>query len=263
MSLSQLPILCQAQLVTGAWTGPAPASSRRGTSERIMRSFSQSGSSRASSDVSTRKAVGRGCFSGNQMPNRAWNSSSPASGKTAGEQGCPGCQQQPLLPRKRLGVARPRPSFGEVLPSRASCPFGALHSGTTHGPQQGWIPSPLFRRPRGREGGQPAAVSSKSHGQDLGLAGKPPAWGSRTEHDPPLGSSGNDLPHLTLLPAHRALQPPGLPPPHSQPLTAGGAERQKDDHGVNHKDVHGGRLPTAPAQEHLVLGLGLQGKGPG
>lgn len=48
-----------------------------------MRSFSQSGSSSASSDVSTRKAVGRGFFSGNQMSSRAWNSSSPA-GETTG-----------------------------------------------------------------------------------------------------------------------------------------------------------------------------------
>lgn len=51
-----------------------------------MRSFSQSGSSSASSDVSTRKAVGRGFFSGNQMSSRAWNSSSPAAGGTQGQQ---------------------------------------------------------------------------------------------------------------------------------------------------------------------------------
>lgn len=61
-----------------------PASTSRGTSERIMRSFSQSGSSSASSDVSTRKAVGSGFFSGNQMSSRAWNSPSPASGETTG-----------------------------------------------------------------------------------------------------------------------------------------------------------------------------------
>lgn len=49
-----------------------------------MRSFSQSGSSRASSEVSTRKAVGRGFFSGNQMSSRAWNSPSSAWGEMMG-----------------------------------------------------------------------------------------------------------------------------------------------------------------------------------
>lgn len=61
-----------------------PASTSRGTSERIIRSFSQSGSSSASSDVSTRNAVGSGFFSGNQMSSSAWNSLSPASRETAG-----------------------------------------------------------------------------------------------------------------------------------------------------------------------------------
>lgn len=63
-----------------------------------MRNFSQSGSSSASSDVSTKKAVGRGFFSGNQMSSSAWNSPSPASGETTGQ--APGPPQRGL-PRPR------------------------------------------------------------------------------------------------------------------------------------------------------------------
>lgn len=73
-----------------------------------MRSFSQSGSSSASSDVSTRKAVGRGFFSGNQMSSRAWNSSSPAAGEQQGQ------QQTQLNPRSRPRA--PRPGRGAGLP---------------------------------------------------------------------------------------------------------------------------------------------------
>lgn len=47
-----------------------PASTNRETSDRIILSFSQSGSRRASSDVSTKKAVGRGFLSGNQISKR-------------------------------------------------------------------------------------------------------------------------------------------------------------------------------------------------
>lgn len=61
-----------------------PASTSRGTSERIIRSFSQSGSNSASSDVSTRKAVGSGFFSGNQMSSNSLNSPSPALGRMQG-----------------------------------------------------------------------------------------------------------------------------------------------------------------------------------
>lgn len=43
-------------------------------------------------------------------------------------------------------------------------------------------------------------------------------------------------------------------------LTTGRPQRQQDDHGVDHQDVHGGRLPTGPAKENLVLGLRLQGE---
>lgn len=43
-------------------------------------------------------------------------------------------------------------------------------------------------------------------------------------------------------------------------LTTGRPERQKDDHGVDHQDVHGGRLPAGPAKEDLVLGLRLRGR---
>lgn len=48
-----------------------PASTSRETSDLIILSFNQSGSSRASSEVSTRKAVGSGFLSGNQMSRRA------------------------------------------------------------------------------------------------------------------------------------------------------------------------------------------------
>lgn len=41
-------------------------------------------------------------------------------------------------------------------------------------------------------------------------------------------------------------------------LTTGRPQRQEDDHGVHHQDVHRGCLPAAPAKEHLVLGLRLQ-----
>ena len=40
--------------------------------------------------------------------------------------------------------------------------------------------------------------------------------------------------------------------------TFGWSQGQQDDHGVDHQDVHGGGLPCSPAQEHLVLGLGLE-----
>lgn len=48
-----------------------PASTSRETSDLIILSFNQSGSRRASSEVSTRKAVGRGFLSGNQMSKSA------------------------------------------------------------------------------------------------------------------------------------------------------------------------------------------------
>lgn len=54
--------------------------------------------------------------------------------------------------------------------------------------------------------------------------------------------------------------PPGTKLPSQCPwrLTSRRAQRQQDDHGVDHKDVHGGRLPAAPAQEDLVLRLRLR-----
>ncbi len=48
-----------------------PASTNRETSDRIILNFSQSGNRRASSDVSTRNAVGRGFLSGNQISSSA------------------------------------------------------------------------------------------------------------------------------------------------------------------------------------------------
>ena len=42
------------------------------------------------------------------------------------------------------------------------------------------------------------------------------------------------------------------------PPTFGWSQGQQDHHGVDHQDVHGGGLPGSPAQEHLVLGLGLE-----
>lgn len=38
-------------------------------------------------------------------------------------------------------------------------------------------------------------------------------------------------------------------------LTTGRPQGQEDDHGMDHQDVHGGRLPTGPAKEDLVLRL--------
>jgi len=50
-----------------------PASTNRITDERIILSFSQSGSSRASSDVSIRNADGGFPFSGNQASSKSLN----------------------------------------------------------------------------------------------------------------------------------------------------------------------------------------------
>ena len=61
------------------------ASTRLLTLERIMRSFNQSGSSKASSEVSTRYAEGGALFSGNQAPRRMLKSLSTEGKKTGKE----------------------------------------------------------------------------------------------------------------------------------------------------------------------------------
>jgi hypothetical protein len=61
-------------------------------------------------------------------------------------------------------------------------------------------------------------------------------------------------PHTSCLPESREKDPKTDLWTWS-PLTSGRAQRQQDDHGVDYKNVHGGRLPTRPAQEDLVLRL--------
>lgn len=71
-------------------------------------------------------------------------------------------------------------------------------------------------------------------------------------------AAGPEGPHhgeVHLLP-RRGVCLHGRPGPTTRSLlTTGRAQSQEDDHGVDYQDVHGGRLPAAPAQEDLVLRL--------
>lgn len=209
-----------------------------------MRSFSQSGSSSASSDVSTRKAVGRGFFSGNQMSSRAWNSSSPAAGGTQGQPGAP-CTEA------RGGSGR------ESLDSGGS--WSQLRGLVLHetvfllGREEGWehrkAPGPC---PRASHNHRPVWPGSEESACPSVVR---PCGCCCVLSQKPLDRQGEGSPTHPLQ--DRRSRPPAPP----QVLTAGRPQCQQDDHGVHHQDVHGGRLPAAPAQEDLVLRLRLQGEG--
>lgn len=77
----------------------------------------------------------------------------------------------------------------------------------------------------------------------------------------PQGGAGAHVPYGGES-LHR-LRPRVWPSRTRQPLTTGRSQRQENDHGVDHQNVHGGCLPAGPAKEDLVLGLGLQEKGEG